>query len=120
MFRINTMKKKRIIYTALLVLTFLISFLFVKGYNIDVDNLFKDNAYYTLFFVVISYLIAKYTEILKNKNIYIAFEIIFIIGFGSGLGILVNNLFYFEKISYIGLLSVFSSLVFLAFVLGRR
>lgn len=114
------MKKKRIIYTVLFVLTFLISFLFVKGYNSDVNNLLKDNTYDVLLFVVIAYLIAKYTKILKNRNIHIVFEILFIIGFGSGLGIVMNNLVYFAKVSYLGLTNIFISLVFLAFVLGRR
>ena len=114
------MKKKKIIYTALFVLTFLISFLFVKDCSSSVNNLLEDNAYDALLFVVIAYLIAKYTKILKNRNIYIVFEIFFIIGFSSGLGIVMNNFVYFEKVSYLGLTNIFISLVFLAFVLGRR
>jgi len=120
MFGVNTMKNKILIYTVLFVSTLLVSFLFTKSLIIEIDKIFKANVYYTLFFVVIAYLAGRYTNFFKNRRVYVVFEIIFLVGLSSGIGIVITNLIYYNQISYLGLTNIFSSLGFLAFVLGRR
>lgn len=114
------MKRRTVLYFCIGALCFLISFIFMQPYNEKVDEIFKSNFYYTLLFSVIAYLIGLYTSFFKNNKWKVLFLIFFIIGFSSGIGVILNHLIYCKKFSYLGIASIFYSLPFIAFILAKK
>lgn len=109
---------KKIYYLILGIFIVLITYFLFKGFDVEIEEEFKKNFFYSLFLPVVAVFIKLNFSFFKDSKWILFFSICFVFGFSSGIGIVAKSLIDINRLSYVGLTFIIYSLPLLIFSLS--
>ena len=104
--------KNKHIYIIIGFFSLIITILFFEPIDAKVEELYKKSLVSSLIFPIIVLIIRYRFSLLSGKIWKIFFRFCFVVGFFSGLGLVLKNFYVLQTISYLGLISMSFSLNF--------
>ena len=102
-----------------LICALIVYFLF-KGFDSNIEEMYKQNLIYLLVFPILAFFLKFKTTMFRNRKWVLFFALLFTIGFSSGLGIVTKSFVVSYQISYLGLTLIIFSLPLLILGSLRR